>query len=957
MPLEASFDDAGLQDTFSAVIDWGDGSSTPISPALSPIGDGHVYEDNGVFTVTVTVTDDDGGVGSDTLAVFVDNVAPTVDAGADQVAFVGEPVDFDGSFRDPGSDDTHTFEWDFGDGSLGSGLQPTHTYEPGTFTATLTVTDADGASDSDDAQVIVLSEATIAAGLVACDLSVSDDNPIAGDPVSARFRVTNTGNHTVVGDVELLVNGTVHQTFPVELGGQASRTLRTPTDNPIIGTEAGVIAVQVADQLATITIDPANIVISNLTTTPKTVGVGSDVEIRLVITNDGAVAGPYSVNISVDGDTDLRTGVLTPGQSVREFRRVPIDLPLAGIDVVGPHTVQVNGEGDFYRVVAPLIDAGVPKERPFNRGTTTSKDAQGNPLGFRPGNVRFGDGSITLTLPLSPPLGVDFFEVNNFVDISSGLSIIGIDVFVPLIDPDSGESEGLRIEGTLEEPLTGTDVSDGASGTFKELNLVSDEQREDLSADDPMVGKLGASFIAGLDRLPEDVNDVTDVEISITVGFDWVLEFGRANIRIAHLAADGSVELLETEWTGPNADLQFTCVGTTQAGFSEFNLLALATPREEFKATALRIEPTVAEPGESIEIAVDIENSGRLTDSFSSILKIQRPGSIEFEPVDVKRITLGGGETGTVSFFVTNTDPGHYSVEVEGLPGEFDVFSKIASDDLSLADLKVLLRGRELAAGATVEPGDPLQFSVTVLNDGAIDGVADLEFRINGVLTELRALALPARGRLEDVRFDFTPPAEGTYVVELVGPEERASVGTEITAEIEPLPALFRSSTLEISPVEAIPGAEITVTFQLSNIGELAGPFTATLLLDRQEVATQEITVDELSVVPVTFSITAPDLAGDYTIEVEDLSGTLRVIAVGAVRVESITVPALVDPGDRVSVSVEVVNDGEVAQSRTLTLSLDGAVIEERVVDLAPLARSTETFTFTAPDAVGWLCS
>ena len=126
--------------------------------------------------------------------------------------------------------------------------------------------------------------------------------------------------------------------------------------------------------------------------------------------------------------------------------------------------------------------------------------------------------------------------------------------------------------------------------------------------------------------------------------------------------------------------------------------------------------------------------------------------------MDVKRITLGGGETGTVSFFVTNTDPGHYSVEVEGLPGEFDVFSKIASDDLSLADLKVLLRGRELAAGATVEPGDPLRFSVTVLNDGAIDGVAGLEFRINGVLTELRALALPARGRLEDVRFDFTPP-------------------------------------------------------------------------------------------------------------------------------------------------------------------------------------------------------
>ena len=1001
--VSSTFTDLGSEDTHTATIDWGDASqNTTISPAVSPLSAEHVYRDDGEFTIAITVTDDDNGSGTATAVLVVRNVAPIVEAGDDLAAFVGNPVDFNGSFRDPGIDDTHDISWDFGDGASGVGLTPTHTYgAPGTFTATLTVTDDDGGSNRNTTRVVVLDEADLPLGFEASLLRLSDTSPNAGDPVTARVRITNTTDQTVVGDVELLVNGTVHHTFEgLRLTRRSSKTLVTPRDNPIIRTEAGVFAVQVGEELETFTIAAANIVVTNLRATPKTVGVGSDVEIRLVITNEGAVAGPYSVNISVDGDTDLRTGVLTPEQSVRVFRRVTIEAPLEGIDAVGPHSVQVNGQSDRYRVVPPLIDSGVPRTREFNRGTTTSKSSTGISLTVEEGPIRFGDGSITLTLPLSPPLGVDFFEVNNFVDISSGLSIIGTDVFVPLIDPVSGESEGLRIEGTLEAPLTGTDVSDGATGTFEELNLVSDEQTEDLSDDDPMVGKLGASFIAGLDRLPEGVSievtikkelpdegktlveqaardladpkiianeagtvtiettnlpndNVTDVEISIMVGFDWVLEFGRANIRIAHLAADGSVELLETECTGPNADLQFTCVGTTQSGFFEFNLLALATPREEFKATSLRIEPTVAEPGESIEISVDIANSGRLTDSFSSILKIQRPGSIEFEPVDVKRITLEGGETGTVSFFVTNSDPGHYRVEVEGLPGEFDVFSKIGSDDLGLADLKVLRRGQELAAGETVEPGDPLQFSVTVLNNGAIDGVADVEFRINGVLSELRALALPARGRLEDVRFDFTPPAEGTYVVELVGPQERASVGTEITAEIEPLPALFRSSDLEISPVEAIPGQEITIIFQLSNIGELPGSFTATLLLDGQEVATQDVTVDELSVVPVTFSLTAPDEAGDYTIEVEDLDGSLRVIDVGRVRVESITVPSLVDPGALVSLFVEVVNEGEVAQSRTLSLTLDGAVIDERDVDLDPLARSTVTFTFTAPTAVG----
>jgi len=39
----------------------------------------HVYADNGDYTVTVTVTDDDGGAKSDTFQVVVKNVAPTID--------------------------------------------------------------------------------------------------------------------------------------------------------------------------------------------------------------------------------------------------------------------------------------------------------------------------------------------------------------------------------------------------------------------------------------------------------------------------------------------------------------------------------------------------------------------------------------------------------------------------------------------------------------------------------------------------------------------------------------------------------------------------------------------------------------------------------------------------------------------------------------------------------------
>ena len=131
--------------------DFGDGTtSTEQSPS-------HAYADNGAYTATFTATDGDLNSGSDTVDVTVGDVAPVVDAGADQSANPGQTVTFSGSFTDAGSDDTHTIAWDFGDGMGTTGtLTPTHAYSaPGTYTVTLTVTDDDGGTDSDTLTVTV----------------------------------------------------------------------------------------------------------------------------------------------------------------------------------------------------------------------------------------------------------------------------------------------------------------------------------------------------------------------------------------------------------------------------------------------------------------------------------------------------------------------------------------------------------------------------------------------------------------------------------------------------------------------------------------------------------------------------------------------------------------------------------------------------------------------------------
>src|SRR5262249_10515038 len=56
--------------------------------------------DNAAYTVTYTVTDKDGGVGTDTALITVNNVAPTVNVGANASIMPGNAVSRSGSFAD-----------------------------------------------------------------------------------------------------------------------------------------------------------------------------------------------------------------------------------------------------------------------------------------------------------------------------------------------------------------------------------------------------------------------------------------------------------------------------------------------------------------------------------------------------------------------------------------------------------------------------------------------------------------------------------------------------------------------------------------------------------------------------------------------------------------------------------------------------------------------------------------
>jgi len=139
--------DPGWLDLLTATIDWGDG--TPLQAiagtlentrpdATLTFSTSHVYGDNGTFTAQVCGSDDDTTT-CVTIALQVDNVNPTAKidkTGAVLIngiptflAHAGEPLDFSGRSKDPGSDDLF-LSWDWDDGPPSPDVTTTYLVNP-----------------------------------------------------------------------------------------------------------------------------------------------------------------------------------------------------------------------------------------------------------------------------------------------------------------------------------------------------------------------------------------------------------------------------------------------------------------------------------------------------------------------------------------------------------------------------------------------------------------------------------------------------------------------------------------------------------------------------------------------------------------------------------------------------------------------------------------------------------
>jgi hypothetical protein len=277
----------------------GNGSSFAFTPT-----------DEGTYVVTLTVSDDDGGIGTATRSIVVGNVAPSLELGANASLAEGGTFSRGGSFADVGAD-TWSATVNYGDGT---GVQPlalvdktfalSHAYnDNGNFTVTVTINDGDSGVGTDTLTVAVSNvnptpaiagaPATSPKG-TAINLTGSATDPSSVDTFTFAWSVTKNGAPYATGA------GSSFGFTPTDAGTYVVTLTATDDD---LGAASVNATISVTDPTPTVYITggSASVAEGTAITLGSTVGNvgGGSVTYAWSLTKDGApvtLAGPTNGN-------------------------------------------------------------------------------------------------------------------------------------------------------------------------------------------------------------------------------------------------------------------------------------------------------------------------------------------------------------------------------------------------------------------------------------------------------------------------------------------------------------------------------------------------------------------------------------------------------------------------------------------------------------------------------------
>jgi len=226
-------------------------------------------------------------------------------------------------------------------------------------------------------------------------------------------------------------------------------------------------------------------------------------------------------------------------------------------------------------------------------------------------------------------------------DIRNGKAGDTVRVSVP-------SEQATRVSGVT---FDGVNINLKNDNAHFELSINSNSERPSTVSSDP--ADVSVKSYLQIDKNLITNDDIDSATIDFRLSPDQISEDSSPENVVLQRYHDGSWEELETTYTGEeNGQHVFEA---TTPGFSVF---AITEKQPDMSVTSASLERSSVSVGETVEVTAEVTNDGNGQGTYTAEL------IVDGEVVDTKAVTVGAGETTTVTFSYEASETGNRSIAI-----------------------------------------------------------------------------------------------------------------------------------------------------------------------------------------------------------------------------------------------------------------------------------------------------
>ena len=795
------------------------------------------------------------------------------------------------------------------------------------------------ADDSNATLVTVNESATFAVDIIESESTL---DVVAGQNVTVLGEVTNVGGSTGTQTVTVSRDGAVLHTteLTLEPGEIAdvtaeNETLDGGTFNVTVESEdsSETVPATVADRQPFLEVAIGD---SNESVDEPLDGEVTNVTVDATIENLGTESEEQTIEFRVDGNTRVNESITVGSESSESLSGIDVpiypgetpsvDLTVASADDAATETVDVNETAQFETtIVARSNETSLDTETPFT--PTINVTNVGDQAGDGYLRVRF-NGSIERNF------SIDGLEGGEEIQLLAGEDDFAL----------SASTSGTKVlEAEALNNATGENVTDDVSTRQIDIGDAPNFEIDsfELSGPDGAIapdGTIDEGETLSIDATIKNTGDLGENQ-TVTIEFDGT----EIEADVLNATASGGTADISASYSVRSSDVGDRTVSVSTDDDTQTQGL---TVREnaEFAVSSVDADDEVI-AGDSADVTVRVENVGGDADNTGDVRLYA-----DSEEAANQSVTLAAGEERLVQFdgdvtpeeagtvdvtAVTDDDTGTDTIDV-GEPGELALELLSVTDPLTTDDtLRVNVRATNVGDGEATE-------TVALKLDGRIvDSPSATVAGGESGTVELRS----------DISRTLDNDASEQASIEIDGANDQ--IDSTITIEDPPTEASFRVSDLRAPSSVLQTDQTVTVTANVTNIGDESGTqdvalvvdgattdTNGSLALDGGETKEVDLTFDTDAVGvgdDLDFAVESADDSADGTITIEEPTpGTAAIVSTELLSTQAAQ-------NERFEVNATIRNVGDVELNETVTADYLAADSVENSTEIDALAAGAET--------------